>query len=261
MGTNPSLSWFGLTDGWFWIEAGEQELFRYTAEVQHYGQHYPGTALPVLPHEDYQVARYWEDLLEMITAILDPVPDDIAARIADRDAWQAWENAITVWRDTQEDSDNWDIQEAAMWWWYRRHWDAGHLAHPPNVWLWRTGGAVHMRWDNRATTAGRLPVWTAQVGEITLPVDDFLSAVQSFHVALLDAMGKRVAAALADWTRPEIVLDLPQLEREQQERRNWLEYAIAPHAVEQRRGYDWSTVRTALTRLETILAQSPQDQP
>ncbi|GIE36737.1 hypothetical protein Ait01nite_097820 [Actinoplanes italicus] len=29
-GDPPSLSWFGLTDGWYWIEAGGHELLRRT---------------------------------------------------------------------------------------------------------------------------------------------------------------------------------------------------------------------------------------
>ena len=28
-----SLHWFGLTDGWFWIDIGGQQLFRYSQQI------------------------------------------------------------------------------------------------------------------------------------------------------------------------------------------------------------------------------------
>lgn len=30
------LSWFDLTDGWFWLEVGDKELFRYTESASSY---------------------------------------------------------------------------------------------------------------------------------------------------------------------------------------------------------------------------------
>ena len=41
LGDTPSLHWFGLTQGWYWIEAGGPEP---------------------LPYVDYYVVRLWEDL-------------------------------------------------------------------------------------------------------------------------------------------------------------------------------------------------------
>lgn len=30
---NQHLHWFGLTDGWYWLDAGGSELFRYDAAL------------------------------------------------------------------------------------------------------------------------------------------------------------------------------------------------------------------------------------
>ena len=70
--------------GWFWIAAGDQELFRYTdAALAYVASQNPDLPPPALPYDDYQVARYWEDLMEMLPEILDPVPTDLAAHVAD----------------------------------------------------------------------------------------------------------------------------------------------------------------------------------
>ena len=52
----PTLSWFGLSYGWYWLELGGQEVFRARTVT-------PGKP----PYADYQVARLWEDLLELFS--------------------------------------------------------------------------------------------------------------------------------------------------------------------------------------------------
>lgn len=68
------LSWFDLTDGWFWLEVGDKELFRYTEsslwrEVVH-------------PYVDYPVVRLWEDLLEILPEVMESVPPDLIEILA-----------------------------------------------------------------------------------------------------------------------------------------------------------------------------------
>lgn len=59
-GESPTLSWFGLSDGWYWLELGGQEIFRARAVE-------PGEP----PYADYQVVRLWEDVLELFPAVLE----------------------------------------------------------------------------------------------------------------------------------------------------------------------------------------------
>jgi hypothetical protein len=45
----PTLHWFGLTEGWYWIEADGHQLLRWTRPD---GPH---------PYVDYYLARLWEE--------------------------------------------------------------------------------------------------------------------------------------------------------------------------------------------------------
>jgi hypothetical protein len=79
-GEDPHLSWFGLTDGWCWIETGQEQLFRYDdatlstwrAEGFEAGR----------PYVDYQVVRLWEDALAVLPHVLEPVPDVLRSFVA-----------------------------------------------------------------------------------------------------------------------------------------------------------------------------------
>jgi len=72
-GDSPTLHWFGLTDGQYWIDVGGQRLFEYNAAVRHAGD--PACCA-------YQVARLVEDVNDMTPAVLKPVHADSAARIS-----------------------------------------------------------------------------------------------------------------------------------------------------------------------------------
>ena len=65
----PIIHWFGLTDGEYWIEAGADTLFEYSPYVRE--RH----AFPRFC--DYAVARLYDDLIEMVPHILEPVPSSL----------------------------------------------------------------------------------------------------------------------------------------------------------------------------------------
>jgi hypothetical protein len=56
-GDRPSLHWFGLSSGWYWISAQDREFLRYSDK-----------AVDIWnlerPHADYYVARLWEDVAQ-----------------------------------------------------------------------------------------------------------------------------------------------------------------------------------------------------
>jgi hypothetical protein len=246
----PRLSWFGLTDGWFWITVGDQELFRYTqASNEYWRTQYPASRPAKLPYEYYMVARYWEDLLEILPAILDPLPEDLAVIAADAEGWQRWQDKAQAWQKENEDEDAWDTYNTALRWWGARTWAAIHLAYPPDFWLWRVGDFIHLRWDNRDITVDGIPVWETEQGEFMVPVTDFLTAIHSFHDRLLSAMQERVQAIMQSWSRPEVQINIPHLQKEQQDRSTWLENALTPLRRERSQDYSWGEVREAIATI------------
>ncbi len=247
----PTLHWFGLTMGWFWIEISGQELFRYTDAARKYWESQDPDCPPhALPYEDYQVARYWEDLVGMLPEILDLIPDDLAALVADGQVWEAWQAAARTWMEVTDTDHAWETHYAAVGWWGKRTWDAGHLAHPPCLWLWRVGETVHLRWDNRTVTVGDgIPVWTATAGEYTLPVADFIAHVTAFNDRFLAAMAARLQAVQTHWSRPEILLDFGELTQSQATAAKLLDANLNPWAWDIRRGISWDTVRAAINEI------------
>lgn len=232
----PTLSWFGLTLGFFWIEIGGQELFRYTGEVlDHWQRLSPEVGPPSLPYEDYQVARYWEDLLDMLPAILDSLPADFAARMDDPQGWKDWQDAANRWQARSDENEAaWDSCYAAVAWQGHRTWDAGHLAYPPRIWLWRVEDTIHIRWDNRDVISDGLLVWEARHGECILPVSVFLSAVESFNDRFLFEMEERVNAIERTWPRTDVEIDVASLVRDQVYRMGLLKPAIDPWVAQVR---------------------------
>src|SRR5438105_15938246 len=65
---DPNLHWFGLSDGTYWMNVGQSKLFEYTAAAQ---------AHAVPQFCDYQVVRLYEDLLEVVPYVLEPVPPQL----------------------------------------------------------------------------------------------------------------------------------------------------------------------------------------
>jgi hypothetical protein len=116
------LHWFGLTDGWYWIELGTHELLRYSPQTVRRFQQHEGH--PRHPYVDYYVARFWEDLIQLVPPVMQPVPDDLADFIA-TDRSDLFE---------PESEESW---AAAMW--HGHHvLDLGYLSTAQHIRMWRT---------------------------------------------------------------------------------------------------------------------------
>jgi hypothetical protein len=246
---SPNLHWFGLSDGWFWIDAGGEELFRYSdAMLEHWRKLSPNPD-DVQPYTEYQVVRYWEDLLEILPAVLQPLPDDLAAIVAQGETWQKWQDDAIRWVDDSA-GDRLDTYCMALRWWALRAFSECHLVNPPFLWFWRVGDTLFVRWDNRGLLIDDIPVWQAQFGEISLPVAQFVQQMTAFTDRFIAAMEDRVAAIRSHWGRPEIAIDCDGLDKEQRERSTWLTAALT-HGP--REYYDWDDVRAAMARIESDL--------
>lgn len=80
-GDRRTLHWFGLTDGWYWIELNGHELLRYSDQTV---RRWQADGYQDVPYVDYYVVRLWEDLLELLPAVLEPVPADLVPFIESR---------------------------------------------------------------------------------------------------------------------------------------------------------------------------------
>lgn len=234
----PTLSWFGLTDGWFWMNVGDGELFR-TRER-------PGERPSGFAYVDYQVVRLWEDVLELLPRAMAPVPSDIATRLESLEDWLAW---FAGFRDrlaeTASEVDA-DPYELAAKWATDRWLDTGYLVRGPRIFFWRTDDTMHVAWENRhRIDDDGSPTWSSAKGHVSMTIEDFVQEARDFNSRLMAAMAERIASVRTSWPHPGVMIDLVQLDDEQEQRSTWLTRALQAPAEE-----DWEAVREALRRFE-----------
>ncbi|WIG60771.1 MAG: hypothetical protein OJF49_003519 [Ktedonobacterales bacterium] len=250
----PHLSWFGLTYGSYWIDVGQTELFRYSQAVVDLSfRKFPDAPwLADLPYVDYYVVRLWEDLLDLLPMVLEPVHARLVGMLAPNGPWATWveqaEAAVNAAFPSQYDTARYIIYDVARWWW-QRHLDTSYLQAGPNIVFWSDGADVHIQWDNRDCLLDDLLAWEAMLGESTLPVAAFLEEMRSFDARFLRRMRDRIAIAQADWARPDVALD-PHPYEEHHRRVQWSRQQF--EAASPREPTDWDAVFRAIARIESL---------
>lgn len=229
-----SLHWFGLTYGEYWIQAGEAALFEYGDQQ----------------YCDYQVVRLYEDLMEMLPYILEPVPESLVPYISSESA-KAWQGAYEVWRDRNDDvldSDHyWETADAAIVWSGKRRLDSAYLSPSANIVFWSDTEHVHIEWDNRDRKIDGKPAWSAVLGSYQMPRNEFIEEMKSFHVRLMDQMAARVEQVVAGCLPSEIQIDLPGLVKQHEMRTRSLDAAlrVAPET-------DWQQIEKAIREILSV---------
>jgi hypothetical protein len=254
----PHLHWFGLTDGWYWLQMSErEEFFRYSpALLAHWHRQHPEKPLTI-PYVDYYVVRLWEDILNMLSDILEPLPPRLAQMLETDEQLRRWQEQVRRWRDEIElDDEDRDTLSQAITWWEHRMLDTGYLTANPHIWFWSDGRAIHCFWDNRQLCIKDLPAWEAQRGRIQLPLAPFLDEVNDFHTRLIAAMAERIQEAKSFPFPPDLELDMAALEKEQQDRATWLAKRL--EQARSRSLTEWDIVIDAIMRLEKRFG-SPSD--
>ncbi|HEU5386015.1 MAG TPA: DUF5984 family protein [Streptosporangiaceae bacterium] len=236
-GQEPRLHWFGLTDGWYWIELGDgRELLRYSPRTVARLRQGPG-AVVSHPYVDYYVARFWEDLALLTPAVTQPVPAGLLPfLVSGHDDWppqDGWSEAAwtaAIWHD--EHSLN-----------------LGYLRPAPRVRAWRTEAAgcdlVTLTWRQPAEGEDEKELSFADpAGTVTSPAGAFQDAVRRLDRELLAAMGERVAELERDGPPAGVRVDLDQLRAEHEDRKTWL-----ARRADRIPDTDWPAVRAGAAEL------------
>ncbi|WP_328464239.1 DUF5984 family protein [Streptomyces sp. NBC_00448] len=238
-GAGRELHWFGLTDGWYGIDAGGHELLRYSErtvrELRGEGER-DGRGAPH-PYVEYYVVRLWEDLLALVSGAMEPVPPDLVGIAAEVE--QEWPHLDTV--ETPE-------ADAALTWHGAGYLYTGYLRIAPAVRLWRTvvgdDDTVTVAWRHEPDPEGVIEFTGPRTGRVTVPTSAFVAAVAELDRALLAAMDQRIAELAEFGAASDVRLDVEQLRRDHHERARRLPRALA-HAPRT----DWDAVRTGLRAL------------
>jgi hypothetical protein len=241
------LHWFGLTDGIYYMNVGDEQLFRAsTAVMEHWKKDYHNINVNDV-YVDYQVVRLYEDLLEKLIDMLQPVPSEIQQLIATQEKQEHW---TTQLREIFESTDSEEIEDlysvATEWWNYHRNLSTMHLSEGPNIWIWNYGETIHIRWNNELKNVDGIQPWSTVRGDYTLPLEKFREEVTYFHERIMNEMAYRIKKLMTDNPIPHINIDIRSLEKEHEERKNSLNEAIAktPNVT------SWDTVIEAINMLK-----------
>ena len=244
---NHSLSWFGFTLGEYRIKVGEEYLLNYTEKFTDYLNEkfpeYPSKTTFV----EYQVVRLWEDILEMLPSILEPVPREIQYFFVS--GWESYvdlQNILLDWQDSEitngvSEADALTFGESATCWLDDRRLDNLYLTNSARIWIWSDEQDVIFSWDNREIKVENIPVWTAVQGNYRINKKDFISEVRKFDNSLISQMNKRVEMICRTWNKPEIKVDFDYLKSAQKNRATWFEAALKSV-----RKTDWDKVISAI---------------
>jgi hypothetical protein len=235
-GADCKLHWFGLTDGIYWISTPLGNALHYTENARLKWQ-------SDCPFVDYQVARIFEDVQQILPHALEAVPADIAEIISDPD-WYAKGDA--QFEKSPADSGFCKIWMDAVEWWGERHLDTLYLKRGPYFQFWRVEDRITIRWDSREEDES---VWLAPKGEFSMDVNSFASSCYAFLDSVVEQMQMRVDSIVQNgWLREDCALDVPLLLKEQRVR------AAAVQVIRNRRpNTDWNAVRE---RLKMVRQQS-----
>jgi len=218
-----SLSWFGLTYGSYRLEVGNEKLFSYSEQMSAiWTAESPGFCGDYV---DYQVVRLWEDILEILPNVLEPIPLELAQLFSTHNLQVSALNQ-RVEKSLRSGHINQDIAKAAVCWIQDRTLDTGYLINGPSIWLWSDQDSVTITWDNRNSLINGVEVWSAKHGSYSMPRSVFLKEVELFNDDFIAQMSQRVDDICAGWNRPHIRIDIENLRKQQLERPRELEHKL-----------------------------------
>jgi hypothetical protein len=221
---NQTLSWFGLTDGYYQVKFGNQVLYRPT--IESIKRHKPNFAIDQLNSEfdlnvDYQVARLYEDLLYILPNVMQELPDEIFQLVSTFDLHKNLQHVYF------EGDDPWcDSYEIAAGWYENRCLTSIHLKQGPTAVFIRYHDEVIIRWDNRIEVEKSELMWSPTFGEFRIPFEQFMDEISDFHSQLMMEMEHRIQIIQHDNPIPHIKIDLNALLIEHENRKYSLETAI-----------------------------------
>ncbi len=237
---NHSLHWFGLTDGRYWINAGDATLFEYSEQVRRAESD---------RYCDYQVARIFENITEMLPTILDPIPPDLVKYVSG-ESGRAWMETQDSWGERNLTADAgdeaWDVWHRATLLLNGRSLDSTYLTPSASILMWSDDTDVHIEWENADKVINGELAWSAVRGSVHLPRATFVEEVRAFHARLFEQMTSRIEQVASGALHPDIQIDLPGLIAENEQRRGW-----AAQALEKREQACWDEIRSATLEISS----------
>jgi hypothetical protein len=95
--SNAHLHWFGLTFGTYYLQVGPDQLLRYSDECNSRCIELRPAAKRT-PYVEYQIARLYEDVFEILPHILEPIPVELLERASNL-VCRSWSEKYREWME------------------------------------------------------------------------------------------------------------------------------------------------------------------
>jgi hypothetical protein len=245
---NPCLHWFGLTDGHYYLNAKGHELYRYSEDIL---RHWEGknTNSANLPYPDYQIVRFYEDLLDILPDVYQPIPDYIFDRIGTISSFELFFSRLNSFYENEENETLLEKFLPIRSFLQSRQLASLHLEEGPNIWFFRNNDVIYLRWLNGEKLIEGIPVWNDIKGEAAFSYLDFVKEVSSFHKTLISQMELRVMEVLSGKLCSKVHIDLKALKNEHEDRTQSLERALRQKSKFQ----EWETLEMLLKDFDQSL--------
>lgn len=252
-----SLSWFGLTDGLLWITAGKDTIYEYadTEEAwdfwcSRYIEH--GIPLPRKKSEifsqynDYQLARFVEDFIEILPAVVQSVPETLYRSIGTfremTDRWLAQHDGCA----DEEFNSFYDNSYCRLMEWYNsRTLDSGHLVGGPTLGFFRCGDKITFIWHSTHRLPSGGSIWTSPSGIYEMDYNSFHREVFHFFRSFALDMYNQMIAFFSDVLEGKLKgvdIDMDAVAREQQQREQTLCRSAHLLSCDKKDDTDWDRV-------------------
>jgi len=245
------IHWFALTQGNYRLKVGNDYLLNYTNDFHEYlTEKHPQNTQPKNTCVDYYVVRLWEDILDILPDVLEPVPKELQHFLElGYENYKALNERALDWQEFEikngaNKDRTWSILELATNWLNNCWLDSGYILYSPKIWIWSDENDVVINWDNSEIKIENIYVWTATKGNYRINKNDFINEVREFNKHLFDEMKERVETICQNWKNDEIKIDFEQLKSEQKNRGTWLESKL-----KNVRKTNWSEVISAINQI------------
>ncbi len=246
------LSWFGFTLGYYRMNLGSEKLLNSSDEtVAYYRQVAPSanTGTYLDSYVDYQIARFYEDCLELLPYALEPVPENLRDYIElEYETLRRWRLPWTDLTDKFDKEEKNKFFDALDWVTNDRYLTGGHIT-PYNILFWSDGQNMNIYWNNQEIYSHKdVPAWSAQKGKFKLPINQYLDEVKSFHNRLFEQMEQRIDDVCKKWERTDVIVDCEVMKTEHRQRAERFVQILAtpPHKT------DWNRVGECLSWLQKL---------
>ncbi len=209
------LNWYRLTDGWFWVDCGGQELFRYSDPILEFWNSQGPSSDP--PYVCHPVIQLLFDLCDIIPDVLEPVPSRILQTLEPGGKAYQWGKRIEELACSEgTDECIYEQYLKTVLWVDRRRLDAVYLSQNPKIWFWNDGSTMHIQWYNEGLDLHGHQPWDSIRGGFQMAFEEFMNELSSFNGRLLEAMEKRMGSIERSWNHSEVELDRDELRQSQE---------------------------------------------